>query len=109
MTDEESDLRERFAQLRAEERQGVPPFGREQRQRKRYAFWRVIAGTTAFLLVITFSILVRRQPVKFSDADRAAVRSIAGWQPPTDSLLRTPGSEMLTTTPRIPDLKGIPR
>ena len=39
----------------------------------------------------------------------AAARSVAEWQPPTDFLLRTPGNDMLTSTPRIPDLKGIPR
>jgi hypothetical protein len=30
--------------------------------------------------------------------------SILTWKPPTDVLLLTPGSELLTTVPRIPDL-----
>ena len=107
MIDEESELRERFAQLRAEEREAVPRF--HARPRVRRIAWRAIAATAAILLVMIVAITVRPHATKFSDTDRAAVRSVAAWQPPTDFLLRTPGSAMLTTTPRIPDLKGIPR
>jgi hypothetical protein len=107
--DEESDLRERFAHLRAEERAGIPRFESEPRGRKRHVAWRMIAVTAALLLVVITTILVRSHPTQFSASDRAAVRSVADWHPPTDFLLRTPGSEMLTTTPHIPDLKGIPR
>jgi hypothetical protein len=109
MIDEESDLRERFAQLRAEERRGVPRFERGARQRKRPVVWRAIAAAATLLLLVIVSMTVRRHRVGFSDSDRAVVRSVAEWHSPTDFLLRTPGSEMLTTTPRIPDLKGIPR
>ena len=109
MIDEESDLRERFARLRAEERAGVPRFEWEPRGGKRRVAWRLIAATAALLLAVIATITIRSRPTRFSDSDRAAVRSVAEWHPPTDFLLRTPGSEMLTTTPRIPDLKGIPR
>jgi hypothetical protein len=110
--DEESDLRERFAQLRAEERLGVPRFESARRGRKRHLAWRLIAATAALLLVVIMTITtmaIRSRPTRFSDSDRAAVRSVAAWHPPTDFLLRTPGREMLTTTPHIPDLKGIAR
>lgn len=109
MIDEESDLRERFARLRAEERRGVPRFELEPRKRGRPVVWRVIAVTAALILVVVMTITIRPHPANFSDSDRAVVRSVAEWHPPTDFLLRTPGSEMLTTTPRIPDLKGIPQ
>lgn len=112
MIDEDSDLRERFAQLRAEERRGIPRFDSEPRGRKRHVAWRLIAATVALLLVVIMTVTtisIRSHPTTFSDSDRAVVRSVADWHPPTDFLLRTPGSEMLTTTPRIPDLKGIPR
>jgi hypothetical protein len=103
----DDDLRERFAQLRAEEGGAVPRF--QVRMRTRHIAWRAIAATAALLLIAIVAITVRPRSTKFSDTDRAAVRSVAAWHPPTDFLLRTPGSEMLTTTPRIPDLKGIPR
>ena len=109
MIDEESDLRERFARLRAEERSGVPRFVWESPGRKHRLAWRLIAATAALLLAVIMTITIRSRPTRFSDSDRAVVRSVAEWHPPTDFLLRTPGSEMLTTTPRIPDLKGIPR
>jgi hypothetical protein len=108
MIDEESDLRERFARLRAEERAGVPRFDPRPRVRKRHA-WRLAAAAAALLLAVIVTIKTRSHPTKFSLSDRAAVRSVAAWHPPTDFLLRTPGNEMLATTPRIPDLKGIPR
>jgi hypothetical protein len=110
--DEESDLRERFAQLRAEEGAGVLRFELEPRGRKHHVAWRVMAVTAALLLIVIMTvttITILSHPTTFSDSDRAAVRSVADWHPPTDFLLRTPGSEMLTTTPRIPDLKGIPQ
>lgn len=109
MIDDESDLRERFAHLRAEERAGVPRFEPGPRERQRHVAWRVIAATATLLLVVTLTIAIRPHPTRFSESDHAAVRSVAEWHPPTDFLLRTPGSEMLTTTPHIPDLKGIPR
>ena len=109
MIDDDADLRERFAQLRAEERIGIPRFEPVPRRRKHPVGWRMIAATATLLLVVILTITVRSHPTRFSDSDRAVVRSVAVWHPPTDFLLRTPGSEMLTTTPRIPDLKGIPR
>lgn len=109
MKDEETKLRERFAQLRAEERLVIPRFRVESRPRKHHVTWRVIAPPAALLLVVLVILTIRAHRTTFSDSDRAVVRSAAQWHSPTDFLLRTPGREMLTTTPQIPDLKGIPR
>ncbi len=108
MIDKESDLRERFTQLRNEERLAVPRFHLEP-PRQRHVAWRWIAATVIVLLAVVTGIAIRSRPTRFSESDRAAVRSVADWHPPTDFLLRTPGSEILLTTPRIPDLKGIER
>jgi hypothetical protein len=107
--DEEPELRERFAQLRAEERRGIPPFNLQARGRLQRLAWRPLAAAVVFLLVVIAAVILRPRPTTFSASDRAAVRSVAAWHPPTDFLMQTPGSEMLTTTPRIPDLKGIPQ
>lgn len=117
MIDEETDLRERFAELRAEERSGVPRFEprfesrfqRRPRERRRPVAWGALAATAALLLVAILTVMTRPRPTRFSPSDRAVVRSVAEWHPPTDFLLRTPGSEMLRTTPQIPDPKGMPR
>ncbi|MEA2568309.1 MAG: hypothetical protein QOI24_310 [Acidobacteriota bacterium] len=106
---DESTLRERFARLRADERGAVPRFELRPRARKLRPLRTLIATTAALLLVAIVAFTLRPGRVSFSASDRAAARSVAEWHPPTDFLLRTPGSELLTTTPRIPDLKGIPR
>ena len=108
MIDQDSDLRERFAQLRAEDQRVVPPFDPAMRVRKRPLVRRVAAATAALLLFLVIAIAIRSRPTRFSDADHATVHRVAAWQSPTDFLLRTPGKELLTTTPQIPDLKGIP-
>ncbi|MEA2164272.1 MAG: hypothetical protein QOK37_2399 [Thermoanaerobaculia bacterium] len=105
----EKELYKRFAQLRDEERRGVPPFAVPAQARKRRIAWPLIAAPAALLIIVILIVAIRPRTTSFSDSDRAVARSVAAWHPPTDFLLRTPGSEMLTTTPRIPDLKGIPR
>ena len=106
---DEPELRERFARLRAEERRAVSRFELRPRARRLRPVRTLIAATAALMLVAIIAFTLRPGRVSFSAADRAAARSVADWHPPTDFLLRTPGSELLTTTPRIPDLKGIPR
>jgi hypothetical protein len=109
MTDNDTDLRERFAQLRAEERVRIPRFAPRYRPERRPTAWRLITAPALLLLVIMLILMARPRRTSFSESDRIAARSVAAWHPPTDFLLHTPGSELLTTTPRIPDLKGIPR
>jgi len=99
MTDEEGDLRERFALLRAEERPGVPRFAWERRTPRRHVPWRAIAATAALLVIVMITVVIRWRATRFSDSDRAVVRSVAAWHPPTDFLLRMPENEILTTTP----------
>jgi len=54
----------------------------------RYAF-------VAAALFAVFSLMIRREPTQ----------SIVTWKPMTDVLLRTPGNEMLTRLPEIPERK----
>jgi len=101
------DLRQRFEELREEERRGVPPFRTLRRSRPDRSARRWALMAVALLLLIVslsaavFSIRWRR--VAFTSDDRMAARTIADWHPPTEFLLRTPGSELLTSMPSIPD------
>jgi hypothetical protein len=98
------DLRQTFERLRAEEGERIPPFRVQKRPQRRTA-WALAAAALLILLVVT----IRPRKAQFSNDDRAAAQALAEWQPPTEFLLATPGSELLSTTPRIPDLKGIAR
>ena len=101
--DEERDLRARFQELRDEELRFAPPFRTPGRQR--LAPRRLLAAAAAFvLLAFVVAISVRSGRTTFSDSDRAAVKTVAAWHPPTEFLLHTPGSEILVTTPVIPDV-----
>ena len=99
-----NDLRRRFEELRKEESASAPRFAipslRQPNRRPLLAF--------AVLLLIVIALLFPRHSETFTPADRAAARSIADWHPPTDFLLRTPGSDLLTSMPSIPS-KGVSR
>jgi hypothetical protein len=106
MIDDEGDFRARFEELRKEELRFAPRF--RMARSRRLAPRRLIAAAAALiLLVLVVAISVRSRRTTFSASDRAAVRSIAAWHPPTEFLLRTPGSEILLTTPVIPDVHSM--
>ena len=89
------DLRELFHRLREEElpvaRFQLPAGNRQPATGNR---WRAFAVVALLAIVIAFSVHHRRPPV---------TESIVTWKAPTDFLLRTPGSEILSTVPRIPE------
>jgi len=60
------------------------------------------------LAFVAVAMLFVQHDSGFTAADRVAAREITEWQAPTDFLLRTPGRELLNTTPSIPS-KGVLR
>lgn len=103
-------LRQRFDELRAEEQRAIPPFRvpRPRRRRRRRSM-RLVPVTAVVLILMTMgavTFLDRPAPATFTAADLAAARAIASWRPPTQSLLLTPGRELLVSTPAIPS-KGL--
>ena len=92
-----SDLRELFQRLREEELSRVP----SPRLRGEGAPKRRMRGWAIAVLVLIVVVIVvqhhRRPPV---------AESIVTWKAPTDFLLRTPVSELLSTVPRIPERSG---
>jgi hypothetical protein len=97
---DDRDLRDAFARLRDAERRGIPPFRIPAQSpipfRARGGLR--LAAAAALLLLIGYFIRDRNvhQP---SIAETAT--SISEWRAPTDFLLRTPGSELIVSTPRI--------
>ena len=110
MNFDERDLKKMFEELRIEDAGRVPSF-RVVPQSRRLAPGRLVARRLAaaaaacgLLATLAAVIALRPRRIAFSEADRAAVRSIAAWNSPTGFLLNTPGREILTTTPVIPDV-----
>ena len=102
----DEDLRARFQELRDEERRFAPRFGVPQRLR--FGLRRLLATAAAMILLALLVVIsMRSRRTTFSASDRAAVQTIAAWHPPTEFLLRTPGSEILLTTPVIPDVHSM--
>lgn len=104
---DDSDLKKRFEELRADEARSAPRFDPSARRETRFVPRR-LAMATAALLVLSLGVVVgvrdRSRSVVFDNSDRLAVRSVDAWRAPTEFLLDTPGSELLNTTPTIPDL-----
>jgi hypothetical protein len=96
MSDDDRDLSNRFARLRAEDRSRVPPFrvpvaGNASRSR-----WPIGIAVAAALALIAL-VLTQRDPGRLVPIDL----SVAAWRSPTDFLLITPGGEMLRTVPAV--------
>ena len=100
-----NDLRDLFHRLREEDLSRVPsprsrgeePALSERSESKGAPKGRMRGWAIAFLALIAIAIGVihhRRPPV---------TGSIVTWKAPTDFLLRTPGSELLSTVPQIPE------
>ncbi|HXH38198.1 MAG TPA: hypothetical protein VNN08_06195 [Thermoanaerobaculia bacterium] len=96
---DDPELRNAFHRLRDAEIARAPRFRLPMtRPVPRWlAIWRPALAAALLLIVITVFVL----PSRHRAAD---VGSIVTWKAPTDVLLRTPGSELLSTLPRIPDI-----
>jgi glycerol-3-phosphate acyltransferase PlsY len=100
---DESEIRQRFAQLREADRERAPGFAQI------YGRARVRSGSGAMLHVRPFVIAAAAAVViatlwiakARSFSSQTATPTIASWRAPTDVLLRTPGSELLGTMPAL--------
>ena len=101
MTEDDTDLRVQFAAMKAEDERAVQPFATcwdaarlSLRRRQRSLLVPAGAATLTLLLVAAIAVYVRSAP-------HPAIDDISRWQSPTASLLKTPGSALLTDMPRI--------
>jgi hypothetical protein len=94
----DSELRNAFHRLRDAEIARAPRFHVTGSAPRWSWNWRpALAAAALLLIVITLFVLPPRRRAP-------EVGSIVTWKAPTDVLLRTPGSELLSTVPRIPDI-----
>ena len=94
----DSELRNAFHSLRDAESARTPRFHVRNGAPRRLTVLRSsLAAAVLLLIVIALSVL----PIRHRALD---AESIVTWKAPTDVLLKTPGSELLSTMPRIPEL-----
>lgn len=95
------DLRAQFDHLKRQDALSARPFAAQWEEARRHAtrrrpMPRLAAIAAALVLVAIASFLIHDRTPRPS-----AVAAITQWQSPTASLLRTPGSQLFTTTPRF--------
>lgn len=99
MSDDDRDLRNAFARLRESEMRSVPAFAVHDRQRTHV---RRLAFAAALLLVVVVAGgYVARRALQRQPSSSPANVTLSTWRAPTDFLLRTPGRELVESTPRL--------
>ena len=100
---DESEIRSGFAQLREADKDGAPGFaqtyGRARFRNSRRPTLRVrplVFGAAAAVAIAALTLAYGR-----SFSPSAATPVIATWRAPTDVLLQTPGSELLSEMPAL--------
>ena len=70
----------------------------EPRRAPRWRVWALVGATVAAVTVF----MVQRGTVrKAEEEELAGAQKLAEWRAPSDSLLKTPGQEILKTTPKL--------
>ncbi len=99
--DDEDDLRQAFAALRRDDAEQAPLFEgvltAAQLRRGRRGLVPLLGGLVASVAAIVLVVVAVRRPA----STPPRMFAIERWTAPTDFLLRTPGREILQTTPRI--------
>ena len=99
---DETEIRDRFAQLREADRVHAPGFAQTYGRARARKTWGVTQRVRPLVIVAAAAIAI----VAFSLArsrsfSPSAAPAIATWRAPTDVLLQTPGSELLGTMPAL--------
>jgi hypothetical protein len=74
----------------------------EAKRRRQWRVWGLAVATAMTVAALTIGLtLHRRAAVTVPKADLAAAEKLVEWRAPSDVLLKTPGQEILRTTPRL--------
>jgi hypothetical protein len=103
---DETEIRQRFAQLREDDRESVPDFaqiyGRGRARRRLGAMPRVRPFVIAAAASVVIAAIWLANARSFSRSTTTpTIATIAAWRAPSDVLLRTPGSELLGAMPAL--------
>ena len=96
---DDSGLRDRFQALKRHDRELAPEFARETQPRGAWVLnYRFASAALVMILIAGFAVtrfLHQRAPSEIS------IAQISNWHSPTDSLLETPGNQLLQTLPQF--------
>lgn len=74
----------------------------ERRYARRWRFWTLAGATAAVVTLLLIGVMWRGQTESPVSRDElAAAQKLAEWRAPSDTLLATPGQEILRTTPKL--------
>ena len=71
----------------------------DRRHPMQWRLWATVGAVTAMVLLMLFLVFGRRTRV--TEADLRGAQALAQWRAPTDVFLRTPGQDLLNSTPRL--------
>jgi len=75
--------------------------GKRRRVRRWQAWTLAGAAATAAIVLVVGAVLHRGTTGKISPEELTAAQKLAEWRAPSDTLLATPGQEILRTTPKL--------
>jgi len=97
--DDDRRLRERFQTLKREDRASTPDFSPQPHSRGVWVLnYRLAAVALVIVLLAGFAVTRLRY---HGAPGEVSIAQISNWHSPTDSLLQTPGNELLQNVPRF--------
>ena len=100
MSDDDRDLRDRFARLKAEERTDASPFRVPVPRARARPTWVPRLAVAAGVVLIALVLARPDRPPRTLSLQIVDLRATT-WRSPTDFLLTTPGSELMRTVPAL--------
>jgi hypothetical protein len=105
-SDRDREIARLFEEKRRSDESSAPPVRellarpRGPRARRARAAWSVALAAAAVIVVAASVVLLRARPPRTPETQLPAVAAqIAAWRAPTDVLLQTPGSDLLSQLP----------
>jgi hypothetical protein len=73
----------------------------EGKRARRWRLWTLAGATAAIVMLLIGATMYRRTAQTIPPDEITAIQKLAEWRAPSDSLLATPGQEILKTTPKL--------
>ena len=98
---DENEIRRRFAQLRESDRVGAPSFAQTYARARSRRIPGALHLSTLLIAAAAVILILGVWQANSRSLSPSTTTAIATWRAPTDVLLRTPGSELLSTMPAL--------